>query len=354
MTTYMRKSLALATYQPTTVHSNLGYVASDFPATRTSYVRMWVDWRLLAPYGPNEPANDNRPLPWPNHATTIQQYVWDLDAQIRYARSNGLRVILTFDLFPGWANGRPTNDIQDYYHYPQDLSATSWWARYLKWCMSRWSSQNPANGGVYADHIEICNEPNTLFRPAANSHVPVGKMMFAAQQVRAELGLTTPIILAPAVADVETTTSTQTAAVKFTRELMGYLNYFGFRAGTTFGFSAHNYKDIKYGGSRRAQEIRQALTDNYWRGWPYADPARTYVLHTEGGSFHNEAGDFGQAYQIDAAYKAWENDGTGAGLGMFTQYLDISDQRFDTGIRSWVSPYNTRQSYTIWGACDPY
>ena len=87
MTSYLRKSICMGVYSPSVPDQNFGFFATDWAATNTAYVRFWIPWYVIAPYGPSNPATDtttvpphgNPPYPPP---FTVAQWVQGMDAQI--------------------------------------------------------------------------------------------------------------------------------------------------------------------------------------------------------------------------------------------------------------------------------
>lgn len=347
MTSYLRKNIVMKPYNANDAASNFGYWYTDWTATATPYVRFWVSWKHLAYYGANNPATDTRYAPG---GGTIQQYVQALDAQIGLAKSQGLKVILTFWLFPSWANGG-----QNHFVAPSDVSPSSNWAVYLWWVLSRWSVYNPNNGGAWADFLEVCNEPNVQFQPQKDAvgnivcHLPTAEMMITAQSIQRSTGITSPILVGPGMGDRRGGASTYSDSLDFVNLLMDRLNSRGFHADQYFAFSSHNYADIETNSNTRSQDIRGVLQSKGWTGWPYANSSDPYILLTEGGS---KLTGTSQADQVRLRYDSIHNDnaGAGKGLAMFSQYLDASDVNYDTGLRNPASPYATRAVYNTWAA----
>src|SRR5690349_4986339 len=181
-----------------------------FSDTRTRWVRLWADWPTL------EPANGQL------DATRLAA----LDAQIARAKRDGLGVVLTLYRFPTWANGTdaltpaqlaatmpdrkaatdPGSKAKSLMlRYPDDVSPTSVFARFLTTLVSRYSRNNRARPNVDAvvDFIEVCNEPNYMWwpqqapsadpaNPYATAAITVGddvaRMFQTAQRVTAAFG----------------------------------------------------------------------------------------------------------------------------------------------------------------------
>jgi len=352
MTSFMRKQVAMGVFSASNVNQNFGYTYLDWPWTTTNWVRFWVDWTQLAPVGPNNPPTDQTPLP---QGGTVAQYVQGIDNQIILARALNLNVMLTFFRCPQWANGVPSSYPNSNLYPPIDLSATSWWADYFLFCLTRWSALNPNNGGAYADVLEICNEPNIYPTDARGGGPPspsiAGAMMVTAQTVRREFNITTPILAGPAVLDVAGATSKRIDCRDYVSAVMAYLSGNGFASGDVyFAWSTHNYSDIANQDTTLGQGMRTRLksASPAWSGWPYADSSNPYVFQTEGGALFNLLGAGGQSNRMNTAYTNAHNDSAkfGQGLAMVTNYLDITDPNFDTGLRN--TAYAPRQLYATW------
>jgi hypothetical protein len=107
--------------------------------TGSTAIRIWIEWRDVAPTAPANPADPSDPA-----------YVWtELDREVQTARARGLRVILTFYEAPSWAErpagGRQGSNDPD----PAQLglfaraAAVRYWGQVFDW--------------------EIWNEPNLDF-----------------------------------------------------------------------------------------------------------------------------------------------------------------------------------------------
>jgi len=358
MTSYLRKSMATGVYSLVNVNQNFGYVGIDWPVTNTPYVRFWIDWQQLAPNRPpngifSNPATDNTLLP-PSKGGTVAMYVQGIDAQIRLARSLGLKVVLTFLNTPAWACNPASGDPDPRLTVPADLSNGGPYSNYILWCLLRWTVFNPNANSAYCDFLEVCNEPN-LFHPDPASEAVAGRMMIIAQGWRILLGLPSPVLAGPATDDRTSQNATLDSQM-YTRRLLTYLRDNGFNfVDPFFAWSHHNYRDIKGTNGTvtmsRAQNIRTELNTAAWRGWPFGDGSN-YVLLTEGGAHFNDQfdqlGAQGQVNRMTDAYNLCHNDtaGEGRGLAMFTQYLDITDPGFDTGLRNTLAA--PRQLYFAW------
>jgi hypothetical protein len=283
-----------------------------FSDTRTRWARFWADW-----------------------ATLDAARLAALDAQIARAKRDGLQVILTLYRFPTWANGtgaltpeqlaatmsdrKTANDPETkakslLLRYPDDVSETSVFGRFLTTLVSRYSRNNARRPVLDAvvDFIEVCNEPNYMWwpqqapsadpaNPYATSTITiadvVARMFVTAQRITARYG-GEPMLCGPGTADTTDGGRLRTAYHSFTERLLPALTAAGFVAGPRFAWSHHNYTDVTYDmgpGStfpgaatdptrltNRAADTRRRLVGR-WAGWPAADAANPQILLTEGG-----------------------------------------------------------------------
>lgn len=369
MNYFMNKCLSLGAGGPYDTNQNFVYQQAIWPYTNNDYVRIFADWRKLAPTGPYAPELDTQsiiPSKYGGNGTTTtpQNYVYWLDQQIQTARSLGLRVLLTFIYHPTWANGQ----VNNFHIPPDDTSYSSWWNTYLYWCANRYTSQNTeaANLGRYVDILEICNEPNLAVGSLADpfngdfseaqknqwfAPFQAGRKMKTAQMLRQAMGLYSPNLAGPAMYTGghgdkwgQAANGGQGADTAYVYDLMGYLysNGVQFQADAYFMWTQHNYGDT--GGDHYTtlytQNVRTALKVKQWKGWPAASANNVVVFQTEGGEKYDQVGG---AVQANKMYKAYWNAKTdtpigsfpsgGEGIAMLTQYLDITSPVFDTGIR---------------------
>jgi hypothetical protein len=143
-----------------------------FSDTRTRRARLWADWPTLEPVS----------------GQLDRTRLATLDAQIARAKRDGLKVMLTLYRFPTWANGtdqltaeqlaatmpdrKTATDPQAkakslMFRYPDDVSPTSVFARFLTTLASRYSANNRSRPNLDAivDFIEVGNEPNSMWWP---------------------------------------------------------------------------------------------------------------------------------------------------------------------------------------------
>jgi hypothetical protein len=369
-----------------------------FSDTRTRWARLWADWPTL------------EPLQGQLDAARLAA----LDAQIARAKRDGLKVILTLYRFPTWANGTAamtpaqlaatmpdrknaadpdTKAKSLLFRYPDDLSETGAFGRFLDTLASRYSRNNGRRPTVDAivDFIEVCNEPNYQWwpqqapsadpaNPYATSTITVGdavaRMFATAQRITARYG-GEPMLCGPGTSDTTDGGRLRTAYHSFAERLLPALSAAGFVAGPKFAWSHHNYTDVTYdqgAGStypgaatdptrltNRAADTRRRLV-NRWAGWPAADPANPQVLLTEGGvTLPNVAARWGiadpaaqRAKQADLVQRNWNRmvtTGEGAGIAMLGYYLWYTDPNYDCGLcDAFEAGGAKRAAYATWKA----
>jgi hypothetical protein len=370
-----------------------------FSDTRTRWVRLWADWPTL------EPADGQL------DATHLAA----LDAQIARAKRDGVKVILTLYRFPTWANGTAaltpeqlaatmpdrknaadpdTKAKSLLLRYPDDVSETSRFGRFLTTLVSRYSRNNARRPVVDAvvDFIEVCNEPNYMWwpqqapsadpaNPYATSTITIGdvvaRMFVTAQRITARYG-GEPMLCGPGTSDTTDGGRLRTAYHSFTERLLPALAAAGFTAGPRFAWSHHNYTDVTYdmgAGStfpgaatdatrltNRAADTRRRLVGR-WAGWPAGDANNPQVLLTEGGvTLPNIAARWGitdpaaqRAKQAELVQRNWNRmapaTGEGAGIAMLGYYLWYTDPNYDCGLAdTFESGGATRPAYKTWKA----
>ena len=370
-----------------------GRNASRLKASGTRWVRLWADWPSLMPL----------------HDQLDATAVAALDAQVALARSDGMSIILTLYRFPAWANGtgamtadelaatmpdRRTRTQPDsraksvLFRYPDDLSPTSAFGRFLRLLIERYSPPT-ASGSV--DVLELCNETNLQWwpqqAPSATSD-PYGhgqivvddavvRIFVTAKHIAAEVG--SEIVLAgPGSADLTASNRLRTGYQSLAERILTGLAATGVAAGPRFAWTHHNYADVTYDqgpGSTApdaatnparqtnlAADMRRRLVGR-WAGWPAGDADHPQLLLTEGGAtLANMRARYGltdpaeqRRKQAELLQRNWDrmasDSGDGAGIAMTAQYLLYSDVTFDSGL---CEPYDAggavRPSYRTWKA----
>jgi hypothetical protein len=360
--------------------------------TRTRWVRLWADWPSL--------------MPAPDQLDPA--ITGALDAQIARARADRMRIILTAYRFPRWANGtaamtpaqlaatmpdrrssgQPDTRAKSLeFRYPDDLSPTGPFGRFLRLLIERYGRPSAASAPV--DVLEVCNEPNLQWWPQQGpSATPdpygrgsivvddaVARMFITAKQIAADAAR--DIVLAgPGSADLTASNRLRTGYHSLGERVLASLAEAGVVPGPGFAWTHHNYADVTYDqgpGSTApdaatnparqtnlAADMRSRLVGR-WAGWPDADVANPQLLLTEGGAtLANMRVRYGfsapaeqRRKQAELIQRNWarmaSDSGDGAGIAMTAQYLLYSDASFDSGL---CEPQDaggaTRPSYQVW------
>jgi hypothetical protein len=360
--------------------------------SRTRWVRLWADWPSLMPVA--DELDEAR--------------MAALDAQIALARSDGMRIILTPYRFPTWANGtdamtagqlaatmpdRRTSDQPDarakslLFRYPDDLSPTGAFGRFLALLIERYSPQGPEEQSV--DVLELCNEPNLQWWPQQGPsitadpygqgpivvHDAIVRMFVTAKQIADDAG--SGIVLAgPGSADVTTSHRLRTAYHSLAERILTNIIAADVVPGPRLGWTHHNYADVTYDqgpGSTApdaatnparqtnlAADMRSRLVGR-WAGWPAGDAANPQLLLTEGGAtLSNMRARYGltepadqRRKQAELIQRNWDrmvgDSGDGAGVAMISQYLFYTATYFDSGLcDEYEAGGATRPSYDTW------
>jgi hypothetical protein len=340
-----------------------------------SQLRLWADWPTLQPdpaYGVGDPRS-------PGHAALLA-----LDEQIRWARRDGLSVLLVPYRYPQWANGAAGLDPgspADLAHHPADRARRSaWeargsgapegfklgefglppdghgpgsaWGRFVAALFARYVSGRDRERRV--DAFEVVNEPNLMLWPQRSPapdpkqpfeeadteltiHRAVAEMMVTVDGLaRAAGGVT---CLAPSAADADSVPRLVSGMQDgFTEALLDELDRRGFGGGCQWIWSYHNYRDIEDGTSRVA-DLRARLAGR-WRGLESdGGPA---VAATEGGCRLSAVGD-GLSHEerlraqaerlVRAVERHRDASDLGAGLTLLTHYTATADPGYDCGLR---------------------
>jgi hypothetical protein len=335
-----------------------------------------------------------------------------LDAQIARARADGMRIILTPYRFPTWANGtdamtpeqlavtmadrrtagQPDTSAKSLlFRYPDDLSPTSAFGRFLRLLIERYSPHSPTKPTASAsvDILELCNEPNLQWWPqqAPSStadpygqgpivvHDAVVAMFVTAKQIVDEVG--SELVLAgPASADLATSNRLRTGYQSLAERILTRLTAVGVVAGARFAWTHHNYADVTYDqgeGSTApdaatnparqinlAADMRRRLVGR-WAGWPAGEAANPQLLLTEGGAtLSNMQARYGltdpadqRRKQAELIQRNWDrmvsDSGDGAGIAMTSHYLFYTATTFDSGLcEQYEAGGATRASYDTW------
>jgi hypothetical protein len=364
--------------------------------SRTRWVRLWADWPSLMPNADE--------LDVPRMAT--------LDAQIVSARADGMRIILTPYRFPTWSNGTDAMTAEQLaatmpdrrasgqldarakslvFRYPDDLSPTGAFGRFLALLIERYSPQSPeeVGGEQSVDVLELCNEPNLQWWPQQGPsitadpygqgpivvHDAIVRMFVTAKQIADDVG--SDIVLAgPGSADVTTSHRLRTGYHSLAERILRNLTAADVVPGPRLAWTHHNYADVTYDqgpGSTApdaatnparqtnlAADMRSRLVGR-WAGWPAGDAANPQLLLTEGGAtLSNMRARYGltepadqRRKQAELIQRNWDrmvsDSGDGAGIAMTSQYLFYTATYFDSGLcDEYEAGGATRPSYDTW------
>jgi hypothetical protein len=277
--------------------------------------------------------------------------------------------------------------------YPDDVSRTSVFGRFLTTLVTRYSRNNTRRPNVDAvvDFIEVCNEPNYMWwpqqapsadpaNPYATSTITIAERRRAdVRDGEADHGGLRRRADAVRAGDVghDRRRAPADGVPQLHRRLLPALAATGFVAGARFAWSHHNYTDVTYdqgAGStypgaatdatrltNRAADTRRRLV-GCWAGWPAADAANPQLLLTEGGvTLPNVGARWGitdpaaqRAKQAELLQRNWNRMVTtteGAGIAMLAQYLWYTDPNYDDGLcETFETGGATRPAYATWKA----
>ena len=367
-----------------------------FSDTQTGWIRLWADWPSLQPdgrYRIDDPAS-------PGYAK-----LQALDAQIRQACADGLRVMLLPYRHPLWANGTASlvrnSDAEISFAYADRMSAPAWskyvangrnaavynpsrraleyrvpdegyrldgaWSKFFEFLVRRYHYGQRASGR-YVWGFELVNEPNYQLwpqrAPAAAGADPfsltpltigsrVAQLLKTAQAVSVRVGHTTTLY-APSSSDSDVGSRMVTRYDEFATALLDAFPAAGYTPHARQAWSHHNYTDVEQRVTTRIQLLRERLRGR-WTG--LAEPGSPTVFVTEGGariakmkSYYPSEDPL--AAQARCLQTAWDLHGSalggGAGVAMLAQYLLYADVNYDCGL---LEPYPStvkRPSYATW------
>ena len=300
--------------------SNRRYVAE----TGCTWVRLWAEWPKLQP-DPSKPP-DFEPL----------------DTEIRAARADGLKIMLTSWRFPRWANGTasltpeqdatfelrarvsphadPARRKDLTFRVPGDLGETSLYGRWMA-----------ALGDRDVDAIEVVNEPNHQLWPQRDVHVAVAQMMATA---RAVLDSKHQTVVGPSTADRNGSGPLGTGHLEFARALLDELDSIGFRPDARTAWSHHNYGDVESDSTERIAAAG-ALVRERWPDTPILvteTGARLTTIAREERLRDDVIVRRRQAELIARGYERLRTTPAGANVAMVLQYLFITDMNYDSGL----------------------
>jgi hypothetical protein len=341
-----------------------------------SYLRRGValgDAGFLFPTSPYSYLNGNNPGPNGYYATsgTVWCKLWvdlkglyasslavngtllaNLDNEIRQAKADGRKVMLSLFKFPDWLTAQYPNNTHSGYRAPVDITTTSPWGQMIAALVARYSSgnRNRPDRGVWIDVLEILNEPNHSYwepvsgaadRPMTASNI-AAMISVACGLARSYGGA--PMIGGPGTHDASGLDGHSCHA--FTVGVLQALANAGF-ANSTFIWTHHCYTDFLNSNTAR---VGRAVTDirdlSYGlAGWPTGVRGSASLFLTEGGSelgrvkkkfalTDASAAHDKQASLLSAFWGLINNDtpGGGAGVAAYFHYLFMSSTGYDTGL----------------------
>lgn len=246
----------------------------------TTWVRLWASWPSLQPLEEIDLSDPTSPHYIENDCRT-KAFIQNLDEQIRVARKEGLKVILTAWLYPTWVNeGTPPTPhpdnpcaldakFEELLPLPRRLADGSPWAGWIDFLIRRYgyshATQAVQPAGRYVEFLEIVNEPNGVGPVHKNSNgewvTPsrIARMFKTSQDLlvrrNAELGgelddahRTTLRLAGPALVDTTNEVDRRIMPYQvFTGLLLRRLDALNFNnRDTNFAWSQHNYGDVNF------------------------------------------------------------------------------------------------------------
>ena len=342
---------------------------SRFAETATPWVRLWADWPALQPAAGRAP-----------HEGGGAAAVAELDRQVRLAKADGRKVILTAWRFARWSNGTaglsaaederfelrdrvppggdPAGRKELEYRLATDLTPRGAWAHWIDYLIGRYARR--------IDALEVTNEPNLQLWPqrdasgALTIDAATATMMETAAAVAAR-HRDAPLLVGPATGDPAGDSRLRTGYDTFTRALLDRLAERRFAPGPRFTWSHHNYSDVEgdlAGGANRVAHVRAMLAGR-WTGWPHGDAGEPGILVTESGARPDVvARAFGvtgraaalrkQAELIERSLWRMAAGPEGRGVALVCQYLFVTDPFYDSGLCDLDG--TPRPAYYAWAA----
>jgi hypothetical protein len=374
---------------------------------RTGWIRLWAPWQHLQPdqrYAIDDPRS-------PGYFR-----LQSLDAQIRQACTNGLRVMLVPYCFPTWANGLDAvraawnTDAEISYRYWDRMAGKEWrayeaagrnpaaynpkrkaleyglpndaygpsshWARFFEFLYRRYH-YGQRSSGRYVHAFDLVNEPNGQLwpmwspPPADNPFSKlsstltitgqIARLLATAQGISARYGHSTTM-LAPSLSDSDNANSRMNINyATFVPGLLDAMAAIGYRPHANQGWSHHNYADTQERlAGARLQEVRGLLRGR-WTGMVSGQAPTVWV--TEGGAqvrrmtalYPTEDPLQAQAKCLrDAIAQHSTDTGAGEGVAMLCQYLLYADPNFDCGLLDPWPSTTRRPAFAAWAAYPRY
>ena len=339
--------------------------AAYFADTGTRWIRLWADWPSLQPHPDYAPDDPRSPGAWKLYA---------LDQQIRLANARGIHVLLLPYRFPTWVNGtaglsarerygradEPPHRRALEYRLPGDAyGPASAWAGFFSFLYARYHAGRES--GPRVDAFELVNEPNLQLWPQAGIAREIARLIMTAQGISARHAHST-LLLAPSISDDDARSSARyTRWDEFVPALLDELAAIGYLAHSGQAWSHHNYTDVERRRTATNSQAIRSLLDGRWAG--YAEGRTPTVFITEGGARLSRMpalypAEEPRAAQARGLRDAWAlhaaEDGAGAGVAMFAQYLLHADPNFDCGLLDPYPSTRKRPAYAAWRAFPAY
>jgi hypothetical protein len=348
-----------------------------FAETQTGWIRMWADWPSLQPdgrYRIDEPAS-------PGYAK-----LQALDAQIRQACADGLRVMLMSYRHPRWVNGTaalvPNSDAEISFQYADRMSAAAWskylaagrnaaaynpsrraleyrvppegypldgaWSKFFEFLMRRYH-YGQRSSGRYVWAFELVNEPNYQLWPQIGIAPAIARLMKTAEAVSARVGHTTGMY-APSCSDTDTGSRIVTRYDDFATALLDAFPAVGYLPHSRQAWSHHNYLDVEGRTTVRLQALQARLAGR-WKG--LVEGSAPTVFMTEGGARVAKMkslypAEDPLAAQAKSLATAWSLHNAAPGVSMLAQYLLYADPNYDCGLLDAAPATVKRPSYATW------
>jgi hypothetical protein len=288
-----------------------------FRDSGTGWVKLWVSWYDLQQSHPATSLADS----WDNLDTAPggERWLRRLDAQIKAANDDGVRVIVTvYQAFPTWASGAtgpdPLSAKGAERKLPADLTPDGPWGWFIGYLSARYNGAYNAAGPhragngetsaawfgnperAQADALEVVNEPNTLYWPMDDVVGATAAMVRSAEALSYRYGQ--QAILAPATSDFPDPGGALAGVSMDWRSFESALldQLASFRPRVAVYWSHHNYNDVGNEDSAATSRAKQTVDLLYEKNWKGGGDR--YVWLTEGGY------DLGGAWADPAARQA--------------------------------------------------
>src|SRR5215217_1101237 len=328
---------------------NRDYVSQS----RTRWVKLWVSWYdVQQSYQPISRADSWRQL---DESPNLSR----LDAQVRAANADGVRVLLSlYQAVPTWASGAtgpdPLSSKPAIQKLPLDLSPDGPWGWFVGYLSDRYDGTSALAGKV--DAFEALNEPNLLYWPQDGIVANTATMLRTAEQLSFIYG--SQAIVGPATSDYPdpggarpgVTTDWET----FTAGLLDALA--GWQPRVPVHWSQHNYRDVKYEDPPETSRAKRTIDMLAAAGWQDGQLWLTEGGLNLGGNWSDPALRDAQAAKIEKNFDAMRSLPQ---VALWTQHgmSDVAGNDFKSGLRDdfdtgGPGPGVARPVWTTWVSID--